>query len=495
MTAIVASTAPSSSLPATAGGAPQGESGAFGDLLAALDGGTTADPADELAAATVTTADLANPAAQSDGFDAAQAAALAAAQAAAAANLVAAMSLPVAQASPQPVLDEDADKTSGSDVAAVNPDVFSPALPSLDLAGQDLLSPMGEGSPLAAATPAETALSALNVDLASVPAGTTPAPQASRAAETARPPAAPAQAAAPAPPALAALPEVVSVVGVIVAPTAPKAEAAPAPIPADAVAPAATAATAATAAQPVPTTPPVKTPDDKASNPKTESPLEQAHQSVTAVQAEGSADSDASAGGDDKAPGLKADATSVPEAVSEDAAVFAPAPPTAAAPLAATTVAAARVTPETVAHLSAEIARKTDSKSTRFDIVLTPEGLGRVDVRVEIAADGKLSAALSFDNPQAASDLRGKAGELRQALSLAGFDVADNALKFDLSSGQGGQSGQGGLYDFQNGENGRRAFQGRAFQAAAAEDLPPLTAADLPPGLRMAAASGLDVRI
>ncbi|PHY13749.1 hypothetical protein CSW58_03730, partial [Caulobacter sp. B11] len=256
MTAIVASTAPSSSLPATAGGAPQGESGAFGDLLAALDGGTTADPADELAAATVTTADLANPAAQSDGLDAAQAAALAAAQAAAAANLVAAMSLPVAQASPQSVPVEDADKTSGSDVAAVNPDVISPALPSLDLAGPDLLSPMGEGSPLAAATPAETALSALNVDLASVPAGTTPAPQAGRAAETARPPA------------LAALPEVVSVVGVIVAPTAPKAEAAPAPIPADAVAPAAPAATAATAAQPVPTTPPVKTPDDKASNPK-----------------------------------------------------------------------------------------------------------------------------------------------------------------------------------------------------------------------------------
>jgi hypothetical protein len=54
-------------------------------------------------------------------------------------------------------------------------------------------------------------------------------------------------------------------------------------------------------------------------------------------------------------------------------------------------------------------------------------------VRIEIAKDGALTAALNFDNPAAAAELRNKSGELRQALSqAAGFNVADNALSFDV---------------------------------------------------------------
>ena len=152
--------------------------------------------------------------------------------------------------------------------------------------------------------------------------------------------------------------------------------------------------------------------------------------------------------------------------------------------------------PETVSHLTTEIASKAVvGKTSRFDVVLQPEGLGRVDVRIEIAKDGKLTAALNFDNPAAAADMRGKSTELRQALAAAGFNVADNALSFDSSSQQNSGQNQNAFFNFQGGENGRQAFQGRAFQSTLADDLPILSPSVLLPGLRAAERSGVDLKI
>ncbi|WP_292024352.1 MULTISPECIES: flagellar hook-length control protein FliK [unclassified Brevundimonas] len=97
-------------------------------------------------------------------------------------------------------------------------------------------------------------------------------------------------------------------------------------------------------------------------------------------------------------------------------------------------------TVETTAHLAAQIARRLDGRSTRFDMVLTPEDLGRVDVSLEIGKDGQLSARLAFDNPAAAADLRGRADELRRQLEAAGFQMTEDALDFsqrDPSAGGG----------------------------------------------------------
>ena len=99
-----------------------------------------------------------------------------------------------------------------------------------------------------------------------------------------------------------------------------------------------------------------------------------------------------------------------------------------------------RATVETTAHLAAQIARKLEGRSTRFDMVLTPEDLGRVDVSLEIGADGRLAARQAFDNPAAAAELRGRADELRRQLQDAGFQLASDSLDFtqrDTSSGGG----------------------------------------------------------
>lgn len=104
-----------------------------------------------------------------------------------------------------------------------------------------------------------------------------------------------------------------------------------------------------------------------------------------------------------------------------------------------------RATIETTAHLAAQITGRLAGQSTRFELGLTPEGLGRVDVTLDIDSDGQLSARLAFDNPLAATELRGRADDLRRQLEDAGFTVARDALEFssrDSSSGNGSDQRQ-----------------------------------------------------
>lgn len=89
-----------------------------------------------------------------------------------------------------------------------------------------------------------------------------------------------------------------------------------------------------------------------------------------------------------------------------------------------------RATIETTAQIAAQITRKLEGRSTRFEMALTPEGLGRVDVSLDIDADGQLAARLAFDNPVAAMDMRGRVDELRRQLEDQGFKLADDAFQF-----------------------------------------------------------------
>lgn len=122
-----------------------------------------------------------------------------------------------------------------------------------------------------------------------------------------------------------------------------------------------------------------------------------------------------------------------------------------------------RATVETTAQLAAQMARKLEGRSTRFDMVLTPEDLGRVDVSLEIGKDGQLSARLAFDNPAAAADLKGRADELRRQLQEAGFQVAGDALDFS----QRDPSAGGGAFERQQQRNA--LFAGGSRLAAQAD--------------------------
>jgi hypothetical protein len=144
--------------------------------------------------------------------------------------------------------------------------------------------------------------------------------------------------------------------------------------------------------------------------------------------------------------------------------------------------------PETVATLAAQIIRKLEGKSTRFDLELDPAGLGKVDVRVEISPHGRMTAALTCDNPQAAAELRARAPELQRALEQAGFTLA-GGLSFDVADGGGGGRGQGWQDQSDTGGPSRSQAFRAALDTAAETDV----AGSL--NLRPRRAAGIDLRI
>ena len=164
-----------------------------------------------------------------------------------------------------------------------------------------------------------------------------------------------------------------------------------------------------------------------------------------------------------------------------------------AAPAAAQAGHVVRGSPETVANMAAQIIKKLEGKTTRFDVELDPHGLGKVDVRIEIGAHGRVTAGMTFENPQAAADVKARAAELQQALEQAGFDLS-GGLTFDVASDRGQQQQQNQAWQDQG--DASRAFQGRAFRAALD------TAGDAAEAanqgalrLRRGVNAGLDVRI
>lgn len=158
------------------------------------------------------------------------------------------------------------------------------------------------------------------------------------------------------------------------------------------------------------------------------------------------------------------------------------------APAAGPAAHAVRGSPETVANLAAQIVKKLDGRSTRFDVELDPIGLGKVDVRVEIGAHGRMTASMSFENPQAAAELKSRSADLHRALEQAGFDLS-GGLSFDVA-GDRGQARQ----EWSEGQGG--GFRGRAFQQAletAGEA--DMAAASGELRLRRGVTGGVDVRI
>lgn len=209
---------------------------------------------------------------------------------------------------------------------------------------------------------------------------------------------------------------------------------------------------------------------------------------------------DGSSGGQDHiaAPATRETKPEKASANAADAQAAGPAAPAHASAQAqahASIQSAVRGAPETVANLAAQIVKNLQGRSTRFDVELNPIGLGQVNVAIEIAANGRMTAAMSFETQQAATELRGRSSELQRALEQAGFDVS-GGLTFDVAGERrDGGSAWAEQQQQQQQANGG-AWRGRAFQAVlgvagdAAND-----AAASALNLQRRTRSGVDVRI
>lgn len=94
------------------------------------------------------------------------------------------------------------------------------------------------------------------------------------------------------------------------------------------------------------------------------------------------------------------------------------------------------------AQVGREIIRRFEGGNTSFEIRLDPPELGRVEVRMEVSRDHRVSAVIAADSPQALTELARHARELEQQLQAAGLQLSENGLSFDLRQGARGGEGE-----------------------------------------------------
>ena len=91
------------------------------------------------------------------------------------------------------------------------------------------------------------------------------------------------------------------------------------------------------------------------------------------------------------------------------------------------------------AQVGREIIRRFNGGTTNFEMRLDPAELGRVEIRMEVTRDNRVTAVVTADNPQALTELARHARELEQQLQSAGLQLSDAGLSFDLRQGAQGE--------------------------------------------------------
>jgi chemotaxis protein MotD len=85
-----------------------------------------------------------------------------------------------------------------------------------------------------------------------------------------------------------------------------------------------------------------------------------------------------------------------------------------------------------VPGLAVEIAAQAKHGNSHFEIRLDPPELGRIDVRLQIDGDGKVTSHLRVERPETLDMLRRDAPALERALQQAGLKTSDSGLQFSL---------------------------------------------------------------
>jgi flagellar hook-length control protein FliK len=134
--------------------------------------------------------------------------------------------------------------------------------------------------------------------------------------------------------------------------------------------------------------------------------------------------------------------------------------------------------------------------SSTFQIRLDPEELGRIEVKLHISGDSKVSASLVVDRVETLHMLQREAKTLERAFDQAGLKANGDDLQFSLRQDGRGQNG-GGQHGAGQDAPRQDGF-GRASSPSGSEEGLAVTA--LPPALQRltmsrALAGGLDIQI
>lgn len=99
--------------------------------------------------------------------------------------------------------------------------------------------------------------------------------------------------------------------------------------------------------------------------------------------------------------------------------------------------------PSPAEQVSVRITRALQSGNDRISIRLNPADMGRVEVKMELAHDGRMTAVVTADNRDTLDMLKRDASELQKALQEGGLDLDSNDLTFNHRDDEG-QTAEGG---------------------------------------------------
>lgn len=89
-----------------------------------------------------------------------------------------------------------------------------------------------------------------------------------------------------------------------------------------------------------------------------------------------------------------------------------------------------------IRDIAVHISQHADTGANRFQLRLDPPELGRVDVRMEISAEGKLSAVIAVERPETLDLLQRDQRVLERSLADAGLKTDAGSLSFTLKDGR-----------------------------------------------------------
>ena len=82
--------------------------------------------------------------------------------------------------------------------------------------------------------------------------------------------------------------------------------------------------------------------------------------------------------------------------------------------------------------IAVEITRQANAGNSRFQIRLDPPELGRIDVRLDLASDGRVHTHLQVDNPDTYDAIQRDPRGLERALQNAGLKLDDGSIQISL---------------------------------------------------------------
>jgi flagellar hook-length control protein FliK len=86
------------------------------------------------------------------------------------------------------------------------------------------------------------------------------------------------------------------------------------------------------------------------------------------------------------------------------------------------------------AQVAVTLAQAVQNGTDRIEIQLKPASLGAIDVKLDLAHDGRITAVITADRSDTLNMLRQDSSQLQQALRDAGLQADSGSLSFNLRS-------------------------------------------------------------